>query len=181
MQTVEVGTAYLDGLILHAQSTVHSDDDNGIGDSLPELIALLSEGDRDLLTRRTYDALEEAGGEATQLFFILYGTLITEQDFLLGQSDFVDRVCTPLLVHRHTPGLLWLANVFSSEPDLLNRHSDRSAVADFRNRVRDALTAVDEDEVDSDAIRAIADALGIEPGTERGTDPPQGAESTSDE
>ena len=188
-QTLDMGTAYLDGLISHAQATVHSDDDNDIGDSLPELMALLGGGSRDLLARRTYDALEEAAGEATRLFFALYGILISGREFLLAQSRFVDRVCRPLLVQRNTHGLLWLTNVFRSEPDLLDRHSDRNAVTDFRNRVRDALAAADEDEAASAAVQAIADALGIElepqspmPGEPGyGADPAEETESKSDE
>ena len=180
-QTLKMGTAYLDGLSSHAQSTVHSNDDHGIGDSLPELILLLGGGNRDLLTRRTYEALEGVGGEATQLFFALYGPLLTERDFLLTQPRFVYRICTPLLVQRNTPGLRWLSEVFRAQPDLLSQHSDQSAVADFRSRVRGALAAVDEDEENSDAIRAIADALSIEPEPEFENNSVEGTASTSDE
>ena len=186
-QTLDMGAAFLDGLISHAQATVHSDDDNGLGDSLPELIALLSGGNRDLLARRTYDALEEARGEATHLFFALYGTLISERDFLLAQARFVDRVCTPLLVQRNTHGLLWLASAFRSEPDLLDRHSDENAVTDFLGRVGDALAAEDEDEAYSEAVHAIANALGIAQEAPMPDEPQQGTdlagetESMSDE
>ena len=184
-ETVDVGTAYLDGLASHAQSTVHSEDDNGIGESLPDLIALLSEGNRDLLTRRVYEDLEEAGAEATQLFFELYGGLVAEGDFLLNQPGFVDRVCRPLFVQTNTHGLHWLADVFRAEPDLLNGHSDQSAVVDFRDRVRRVLAVPDEDDAVSEAVRAVADALGIEPDpqgqpdkSESGVDHADPAEST---
>ena len=163
-ETVDMGTAYLDGLISHARATMHSDEDHGIGDSLTELISLLSEGNKDLLTRRVYEALEEATQVATPLFFELYGSLVAEKDFLLNQPRFVDRVCRPLLVERNTAGLHWLADVFHSESDLLNQHSDQHAATDFRDRVRDALASADEDDgTFTEVVEAIARALNIEP------------------
>ena len=171
-ETIDLGTEYLDGLTSHAQAAVHADDDSGIRDSLPELMELLGERNKDLLTRRAYEALEGAGGGATRLFFELYGRSVAARDFLLMQPRFVDRVCRPLLVQRNAHGLDWLANLFRSEPDLLDRHSDGNAVMDFRGRVRTALGVADEDDAVSEAVQAIASALGIEP------EPP---EPTSDE
>ena len=177
--TVDVGTAYMDGLTSHARATMNSDDDHGIGDSMEELIWLLSEGNRDLLTRRVYEALEEVAGEARPLFFEIYGRLVAERDFLLGQPGFVDRVCRPLFVGRHTPGLHWLADVLRSESDLLNQHSDQNAVTDFRDRVRDALGTADEDDgVFAEAVESIARALNIEPDPQ--TPVPDESESGAD-
>ena len=132
-------------------------------DSLPELIELLSEENKDLLTRRAYEALEASDGEAQRPFFDLYGGLVAARDFLLIQSRFVDRVCRLLLVQNNADGLDWLAGVFRSAPDLLGEHSDQSAVQDFRSRVRRALGPTGEGEEVSEAVRRLADALGIEP------------------
>ena len=167
-ETVGVGTAYMDGLRSHAQTTMSSDDDQGIGDSMEELILLLSDGNRDLLTRRVYEDLENAAQEARWPFFKLYGELLAERDFLLGQQDFVDRVCRPLLVGRNIPGLHWLAGVFGSDSDFLNQHGDQNAVTDFRDRLRDALGTADEgededdDEAFAEAVESIALVLNIE-------------------
>ena len=173
---LSMGAAYLDGLRSHAQATVDTHDDYGIGDSLEELIALLSDGNRDLLTRRVYEILEEAAQEATPLFFKLYGSLIADGDFLLAQPHFVDRVCRPLLAGSNIPGLNWLTGVFCSDSDLLNRHSDQNAVADFLERVRNILgTADDDDESLAEAVQAIAHALDIRP-----ADPPEPAPNDSE-
>lgn len=166
-ETIDLGPEYLDALAAHAQEAVDGDDASSIRDSLPSLIGLLSEHNRNLLTRRVYEVLEGAGGEAAPLFFELYGQLIPVGDFLLRQPGFVDSVCRPLLVEDNDHGLNWLANLFRSEPDLLDKHSDEPAVHDFRGRVRTALGASHEDEAVSKAVQAIARALDIEP------DPPE--------
>ena len=166
-ETIDLGTGYLDGLTSHAQAAVHADDHDGIKESLPELMDLLGGENRDLLTRRVYEALEGSDGNAQRPFFDLYGELVTARDFLLTQRGFVDRVCRPLLVQNNAHGLDWLANVFGLAPDLLAEHSDQSAVQDFRSRVRSALNPLGESEEVSGAVRRIAGALGIEP------DPPE--------
>ena len=171
-ETIELGTDYLDGLTSHARAAVSADGDSGIRDALPELVEVLGDGNKELLTRRAYEALEGADGKAKQPFFDLYGGLVAAKGFLLTQRGFVDRVCRPLLVQNNADGLSWLADVFRSAPDLLDEHSDRSAVQDFRSRVRSALGPMGEGEKVSEAVRRLADALGIEP------EPP---EPTSDE
>ncbi len=174
-ETIELGTDYLDGLTSHAQAAVSADGDSGISESLPELVEVLGDENEDLLTRRAYEALEGADGTATRPFFDLYGGLVAEKAFLLTQRGFVDRVCRPFLVQNNANGLSWLADVFRSAPDLLGEHSDRSAVQDFRSRVRRALDPTGEGEEVSEAVRRLADALGIEP--EPPEPPPDESES----
>ena len=162
-ETIDLGTGYLDGLVSHAQAAVDADVHDGIKESLPDLLELLSEENRDLLTRRAYEALERSDGQAERPFFDLYGGLVAAKDFLLMQPDFVDLVCRPLLVQNNVDGLDWLANLFRSEPNLLEEHSDRSAVQYFLSRVRGAWGTVGEGEEASDEVQAIARALHIEP------------------
>ena len=171
-ETIELGTDYLDGLTSHARAAVNADGDSGNRDSLPELVEFLGDENKELLTRRAYEVLEGADGKAKRPFFDLYGGLVAAKGFLLTQRGFVDHVCRPLLVQNNADGLSWLADVFRSAPDLLGEHSDRSAVQDFRSRVRSALGPMGEGEEVSEAVRGLADALGIEP------EPP---EPTSDE
>ena len=189
-ETIDMGTDYLDGLTSHARDIMNSDHDHGIGDSLTELISLLSGGNRDLLTRRVYEALEGAARETSPLFFKLYGNLVADKDFLLEQPRFVDHVCRPLLVGRNIPGLQWLADMFHSESDLLNQHSDQNAVTDFRDRLRTTLGTTDEaDGAFTEAVKAIAHALNIETApqapmpdeSEHGTDYAEPTEATTDE
>ena len=188
-ETIDLGAPYLDGLTSHAQAAGGSEGENGIGDTLPTLIAILSAGNRELLTRRVYEILEGSDGKATQHFFELYGDLIARRDLLLGQPGFVDRVCRPLLMRRNSRGLDWLARVFQSAPDLLDNHHDHHAVADFRERMKDALVDAGQDGPAAHEIRTTAGALGIEPdpepsksdGSGSGADYAEPTESTSDE
>ena len=160
--TVRLATAYLDGLELHARAAMHPGDDRDIGESLSELVSILTEGNRALLTRRVYEVLGASAGAAAPRFFELYGSFVADRELLLRQPNFVEGVCRTLLVQRNRAGLRWLADVVLSEPDLLEAHDDQHAATDFRERVRDALGAIDEDEPAAGEIRALAEALRIE-------------------
>ncbi len=162
-ETVDLGTDYLDGLMSHAQAATEANVDSSIKDALPALIELLSVSNRELLTRRVYEALEGSDGKARREFFELYGELLASRDFLLRQPDFVDRVCRPLLVQSNAHGLYWLSNIICSDPNILEEHSDGSAVQDFLSRVHSALNSPGDGEEVSNEVQLIARALDIDP------------------
>ena len=159
-EAVELGTGYLDGLVLHAKAAAHAEDGGGIKESLPELFDILDEGNRDMLARRVYEALEETAGQAPAVFFDLYGEVL-DSNVLLQQPRFVDLVCRPLLTQRNARGLQWLAERLTAESNFLSEHSDSNAVQDFHRRVRDAFDSQEDGQQAVQPIRKIARALGI--------------------
>ena len=156
-----LGPAFLDSLAAHAEATVGVDDFGPLADALPRLLMCLDANNAALLARRVYDALESSDGTAREPFFALYGELIAQEEFLLAQSRFVDRVCRPLIVQHNAYGLGWLAGLLRSTPDLLASHEDKPGIRDFCDRVSSALQAPGGDEVFQEAVRLLASALDI--------------------
>ncbi len=156
-----LGPAYLDGLAAHAEAMVGTDELGPLADGLPSLLMLLDADNRVLLARRVYDALESSRGGACEPFFALYGEVLAEEDFLLAQSGFVDRVCRPLIVQRNAHGLSWLARLLCSNPDLLSLHGDQAGVRDFHGRVSSVLQSLDDDGMFEEAARSIAQVFDI--------------------
>ena len=155
----QLGPDFLDGLAAHASLAANSEINLDIADVFQDLIALV---EMELLTRRTYDALEASNGGANQPFFELYGGVIANGDYLAGRQGFVDRVCRPLITADNAEGLSWLANVCKCDPTVFDRHPDRSGVSDFRERVRSRLINAPTEGSDSESLIEIATALHID-------------------
>ena len=156
---IGLGPNFLDGIVSNATAAATSEVNEGVHKVLPELI---EEADQELLPRRVYEVLEETNGSAYEPFFELYGELIANRNFLVRQPRFVDLVCRPLLIQMNVRGLLWLADLCRVEPQIFVDHGDHSAITDFGERVRGALSELDESHPAYTALPVIAQALNVE-------------------
>ena len=157
-----LGPDYLDALVEYARK-VSSASRGVIGkESWDELFNLLNAGQRELFRRRTYEVLEQSDGKASIKFFDLFGSELSNRDFLANELEFIDQVCRPLLEASNARGLAWVADIADSHPPLFTQSRDQAAANDFTDRVRQRVNHAPEDDPTLPHLKIIGTALGIE-------------------
>ncbi len=160
--SMTLGSAYLDGLVKYSESV--ASDSKGIlpSASWDALIALLDTEQRGLFLGRIFDVLQQSEGEASAKFFDLFGSLLSNGDLLVNERGFIERVCRPVLDADNERGLEWVADTVECNPTLLTASKEQGAANDFRDRVRQRLREVSDDDSMLPPLRRIGTILGIE-------------------
>ena len=161
---VSLKQAYQDALVNRAKSLMED------GRKPPQelmserlfLVSPLSAGPRQVLRNRLRDAAIERDGACADGFFAVFGGEIAKSRLRHGRG-VVSKLFSGLVRERAVGGLKWLHGVFEAQPDLLNKVSDKAAVADFRERIQEEISGKQETDEAADVIQDISRTLGIRP------------------
>ena len=160
--SIVLGVAFSDALGEYARNVATGQEEIAISEKAWRgLYELLNDGQKELYSRRVYEALEGSGGEASEEFFSFFGPILSDQDVLSSMNTFVDRVCRPILDAGNAKAIEWLADIAEAEPMLIIEHDDQPAVSDFKERIRQTLDDTLEDDTTLADLKRIASALGL--------------------
>ena len=157
-----LGVDYFDALVTHAQRVAEDGDGVLTNDTWQDLLGLLDYHQEELFPRRAYEVLKASDGEASSTFFDCFGGMLINRGLLASDPKFIDQVCRPILEESNERGIAWLPEVALFDPDLLAGESDPAAANDFRERVRQHLNDIQEDDPTLPHMRRVAIALGIQ-------------------
>ncbi len=156
-----LGPAYGDALVKYAGRIAEGLERVVSLETWNALFSILSVGQQELFSRRTYETLRESDGEASGRFFELFGDVIANAELLANDPRFIDRVCRPILESGDENGLAWVAKIAASTPSLLVEHGDQPAATDFLDRVQQHLNETADGDPKLPDLETIGTALGV--------------------
>ena len=155
------GDALFDALVMYAKEIAQGPDQLLAPETWDLLVGMLDSRQRERLPRHVYSLLEEAQGGVSPSFYEFFGQMLANGRLLSKESDFIDRVCRPIVVNDNAKGLEWLAHVADTNPRMLSRHSDRSGVDYLADRVRQRISDTQENDPKNRHLKIIGATLGV--------------------
>ncbi|MEQ4487575.1 MAG: P-loop NTPase fold protein [Dehalococcoides mccartyi] len=162
---VKLGKPFKDALVKQAKGLL--DGTNNISEDLkkqwPNVLSVLGENnERKTLRRELRDLAAESDGKFTDIFFDIYGEEIANIGILLEEKTIVHKLFNPLLRERNIGGLKWLVNLFSKNPNMINKCTDTASIQEFYAIVKEMISQSHQDQ-EQECILKIAEILKIEP------------------
>jgi hypothetical protein len=158
---------YQDALVDHAKSVLAGSvqpSNDLVSRRTKILDSLGTKAARKVLRDRLLNAAMEQDGKCANGFFEMYDEEIADYATLTKNKEIVAKLFSPLVRERAIGGLRWLRDVFSNNPKLLDKYTDKASVQDFRERLQGEIDKPAKMDDEAHALTVeIATTLGITP------------------
>ena len=116
-------------------------------------------------------AINNAAG-CKDSYLDLFGDEISDYETLLNSANLVPKLFSTFLLNSNIRGLNWVKNVLDLHPKLLKEHPNKSATANFKDRVQTIINNKEPDGELDEVVGAIAKLLGVKEKKESGKSKP---------
>ena len=158
-----MGVKYLDALTTIANQLADGQSPGKRSmEKWPEYFEPLKQDLRITFQEKVLDIAKQKNGNISPGFFTIFQPEAFKLNMLKDDDEVVKKLFIPLLMNRNLPGLLLISKLISENGNRLDKLGAKHNVAEFEERVQEALQQ-HKDDLSDTAVKQIAAQLNIAP------------------